>query len=648
MASDLNPKIRRAFKTNLQKFDMYGFVNDCVKEYFVNNIESFKEKHNLHYTPIIFGTNIITPMTTKQKKCNASMRNEVNRKCTISTIPLKIEHDCSYSYKEIVSTEIYYDEIIVVLTSALVERNDIFNENMFRELCNIPREEFSRWFFETVNNVVKYIYDRISDKLFSLLNLDRQFYSMQMSKVYDPEQLRYITNKWAANNYVDSIINDVVNNAFAIYEPFIDICSTSNKCTEYVNFWSGDMLATTREPFTRHGFMMFPLRNTNVACGQSIYDRKKGEYVEFGYFSDTAHDKLSPFVYNNELVSESVDFSKVIPYGYFPSRITIGNLINCLNITFTDKETKELFIIAYNECGTKCRILHSSNSIRQVQIYKHNNIKSIVDEKLYDEYKGNCKKLRWFNRAYARHMYEFERAFSVEMYKKLYANNVVEKYMQKIRQTIQLPYCGILCRVGNVDDCTKFDHKKERYEFKTLPKITFHLAFMEYSRVISDISYGDMSYSKNSDIVKCIDGNGNVDRASLLELLKCTTLGQAGIDAMADFYTNIIHPTFMNVIHTMTDDLYKKSYPTGNESVLTHGFFVPYTDEEYLRYFARPMFELRMRNKEILREFKNARAKLYNNKSLIGKDIDFDTTATELRYYTNCINIKNKLLYEIN
>ena len=165
--------------------------------------------------------------------------------------------------------------------------------------------------------------------------------------------------------------------------------------------------------------------------------------------------------------------------------------------------------------------------------------------------------------------------------------------------------------------------------------------------MISDISYNNMSCGKNSDIVKCIDKNGNVDRNLLLELLKHTILGQEGIDATADLYTNIIHPAFMNVIHTMTDDLYKNSYPTGNESVLTHGFFEPYTDEEYLRYFAKPMFELRMRNKEILKEFKNARAKLYNNKSLIGKDIDFDTTATELRYYTNHINIKNKLLYEI-
>ena len=374
-----NKKLSRNFIDNYKNnFNVYQFINNVIADYWIMVNNKFLMLHTLDPLEHMFtdhnGNKIseynLFNIFVNQNKLLYPLRinrmTEVKKRQDNGTNILDEVFAGRYGYQTHIDflkqLEYCYNSEFVLSTRG----SDFYLKNA-PKLFNVNDKVVGYQFYNAVVNIIPYIYNRLRDKIYELLEIDKEDYTIQFSKIYQPNEY-YMAETYNYNNIL-SKDNMRENFDIAKFMPFV---AYSNMMMYY--YYNRDIKYPDRETVSA---IIVPTEDKILL---SNYDHS----IHVNSASNYGYDH-TPYITGRFCLSYNVHFVD----GYIPEFLLIGNLINHLSIDIIKNDSNNNMIIAYNKIGQTPKIIHNTNSINIISEYNNKNIEQIITPTLLKKYKDN-------------------------------------------------------------------------------------------------------------------------------------------------------------------------------------------------------------------------------------------------------------------
>lgn len=346
--------IKQLYNENVKgKFYGRAYLQNKVNEYFNDNIKLILTIFGLPYDQLylvddFIHTNTVNTCMWKvpDDQCNILKPEILKHKVYDGHYILcdgiaKLFFESNNDVTGLLSQYCYYKDFSILLYLKPVEE-------VLKYIQKMNPIYFSTCFYQMIIGLIDYLYSELSKELLSLLNLDSNIYIISYNKIYN----KYDSNRFlSSSSIVEDEFNSLSTNpnnhdsskVINIFEPFIGLNVFENKFYNYITF---DLLDKDRSDKYKWPMMLFPFSN-KIVSGFSNHKLK-------GNIDDYELNHHLPTLYHDE---DIIKVSDIIPMGYIPSNIIIGNLFNHLYITIYNKVTDKSFIIQYDVFGNDSHIL---------------------------------------------------------------------------------------------------------------------------------------------------------------------------------------------------------------------------------------------------------------------------------------------------
>ena len=334
--------IKRNFIDNYKKsFDIYGAINGIIKNYFNEINHQLTLLYTINPNDQIFFDGFIQSTLHEKRYDKLCDRKELDKLDNDNLVTIFTKHTGEYDYHCEINY-LYKRDFMLSLLSNI--------DNL--KVLNFNAKNFSYRFYDMIIvKMLPYIYENITRKILSKLDLNPNEFTVTFTKVFDNnKKTKYEESRIGTGCYEHP------------YEPFI-----SFSINNIYHYLTNDI----KIPITYRNAIAFPFQNKIILANNlDTWNRVNLDDYDYNHLPT-----------NQNFPYESLN--NIFTPGYYIKNICIGNLCNNLHINIIHKDTNETAIIAYNDIGINPKFIHNVMSINAISTHMRKNLEGVINHKDY-------------------------------------------------------------------------------------------------------------------------------------------------------------------------------------------------------------------------------------------------------------------------
>lgn len=615
----IKPKVKK-----LSEFHLYEYIANSICKYISDNMTHLFKSYNIrNHSLIPFYVEILRKndetFTTDIINKSYAYDKNINDNYQLDNM-FGISKKLSYLF----TMYFYFTEIFINFEPIK------YTDEIEYTFAKIPKRVFSATFNRIIASLPTYIYTIIADKYYEIFEIDKHNYNIQFSKLYCLKDTVYENCINEIGSY-SLIEKELEKNALHKFQPFVKIYLNTmfNYITgdEQIAFnWRHKLSDDEFRDYTSNGVVIFPFSNRLYLGGTNYNNLLVGNATDFNYYSLPSLYKYN-YKESESESSSSFVYDDFIRDGYYPYRISIGNIFNYLCVSVIDNKNKEMSMFYYNRNGRAPKPLIKASSIQSITNFNKNNKEMYINQSILEEQNTNKETIIKILIDISHDIYDSVKALDSEIAPLLTDISVIDSNGNV--RTFESSAINIKVAYGN------------KLKYTTRYGIDKRDKFFKY-----DIAHKKLIKTFNVYINIGVYNYTSIDFTNFCNLINDN-------DKMKQFSTSL-HKTYIiydydsslntHIIDTFIDKLpktieYIKSTKHYNKIINYENVF----EDKF-----KKVLQLGERNSEIKKLIAQKKETQYSYIDFENKDINFDTLNIMLRYFSdNKMDLKHDVICTI-